>query len=130
MNNSFGKAYKLCSKILLQKVYDDGKEIKEIPFVLKYIPMENADAAPFQVVFVVPKRKFRHATTRNQIRRYIREAVRLNKHELESVLINENKQLALFLLYVGYKEVNFHDIDKKIKILLKRLANEVNTIKK
>jgi len=130
VNNSFGKAYKLCSKILLQKVYDDGKEIKEIPFILKYIPIENPNAAPFQVVFVIPKRKFRHATTRNQIRRYIREAVRLNKHELESVLINENKQLALFLLYVGYKEVNFHDIDKKIKTLLKRLTNEVSTIKK
>lgn len=126
MNNSFGKSYKLCSKILLQKVYDEGSELKEIPFVLKYIPFENTSSAPFQIVFVVPKRKFKHATTRNQIRRYIREAVRLNKHELENTLIEKEQQLALFLLYIGYKDVTFHDIEPKIKTLFKRLRHEIN----
>jgi ribonuclease P protein component len=122
---TFGKAYKLCSKTLLTEVYDKGKEIKEIPFIVRFVEAENPKGVPFQIVFVVPKRKFRNATTRNQIRRYIREAVRLNKHMIEEPLEQKNQHLALFLLYVGYKEVTFHDIDKKIKTLFKRLAHEI-----
>lgn len=126
MDNSFGKAYKLCSKRTLQEVYEKGTEVKEIPFILKYIDKRDPNAAAFQVVIVVPKRKFRKATTRNQIRRYIREALRMNKQELEMVLNEKNRQLALFLLYVGNREPNFHDIERKIKKLYKRIVHEIN----
>jgi ribonuclease P protein component len=123
----FGKTYKLCSEKLIDQTYKKGKTIKEIPFILNYLAVKNTLPQAFQVVIVVPKRKFRHAVTRNQIKRYIREALRLHKSLIEQPLHSTNTELALFLLYVGRKEVTFHDIEKKIIVLLNRLAHEVNS---
>jgi ribonuclease P protein component len=123
----FGKTYKLCSEKLIDQVYKEGKTIKEIPFILTYLPIDRTLPSSFQLVIVVPKRKFKHAVTRNQIKRYIREALRLHKHLIEQPLISSQKQVALFLLYVGRKEVTFQDIEKKIIVLLNRLAHEVNS---
>jgi len=125
-NNNLGKTYKLCSQILIDKVYKEGSEIKNFPFVLKYQSTTlPKGAAAFQIVFVVPKKRFRLATTRNPIRRYMREAIRMNKHELESILINNNQQLALFLLYLGKSEINFIQFEQKINVLLKHLVKEI-----
>lgn len=127
MEYQFGKTYKLCSEKRITQVYKEGKTIKEIPFILNYLKTEKPIHQPFQVVLVVPKRKFKHAVTRNQIKRYIREALRLHKHILEDALSSTHTELALFLLYVGRKEVTFQDIEKKIIVLLNRLAHEVNS---
>lgn len=127
MDYQFGKTYKLCSEKLIDQTYKNGKTIKEIPFILNYLAVKHTLPQAFQVVIVVPKRKFRHAVTRNQIKRYIREALRLHKALIEQPLQSTNTELALFLLYVGRKEVTFHDIEKKIIVLLNRLAHEVNS---
>lgn len=126
MNQSFGKKYKLCSKKIIDLVYRTGKEIKAFPFYLKYTEDEFCET-PFQIVIVVPKKKFRQATTRNQIRRYIREAIRLEKPQLENYLIGHSKSLALFLIYSGPAEINLGTAKNQITKLLNKLIDTLET---
>jgi ribonuclease P protein component len=125
MDFKFGKEYKLCSKKIIGQVYRNGKEIKSFPFYLKHIGIDGA-SAPFQIVLVVPKKKYRYATTRNQIRRYIREAVRLEKNALENLLVKKEISLALFLVYAGDQEMSLSTTQKDIAKLFKKLIYELN----
>jgi ribonuclease P protein component len=125
MDFKFGKEYKLCSKKIIEQVYRNGSEIKSFPFYLKYMCVKT-ESTPFQIVFVVPKKKYRHATTRNQIRRYIREAVRLEKEKLENQLNKDQKSLALFLVYAGEQEMSLKTTQNDIAKLFKKLIYDLN----
>lgn len=124
MNSKFGKQYKLCSKTTIEQLYQSGREIKCFPFYLKYT-LTSRNTAPFQVVFVVPKKKFKLATTRNKIRRYIREAFRLEKNQLEHRLSDLSQSLALFLVYAGDEHIHLHEARKNIAKLIKKLIQDL-----
>jgi ribonuclease P protein component len=125
-NYQFGKSYKLCAEIIIQKVYNDGIEIKQFPFLLKYLTVALPQkTSAFQIVLVAPKKKFKHAVLRNQIKRYMREVIRQNKYELEATLNKQKQQVAIFLMYNGSINFRYKDFDSKINVLLKRLVKDL-----
>jgi ribonuclease P protein component len=124
LDQRFGKKYKLCSKKKIAATVREGFVVKEFPFFSRCL-LCNESKGTFQVVFVVPKKKFRLATTRNRIRRYIRESVRLEKSCLESALKNREKELSLFLLYNGDVDINLIETRKSIKKLFKKIIHEI-----
>ena len=124
VSQKLGKAYKLCSKKKIEETYQKGTQVKAFPYFAKYIT-KPSESHGFQIVFVVPKKKFRLATTRNRIRRYIRESVRLEKSALEQTLQINNVEMNLFLLYNGEPEMNLADTRKAIAKLFKKIAHEI-----
>ena len=124
MNNRFGKEYKLCSKIKIERTYRDGRVAKAFPFFAKYLVEPNSTSS-FEVVFVVPKKKFRFATKRNRIRRYIRESVRLEKNQIEAVLVTKQLKMYLFLAYNGNESPTLVDTQKAIRKLFKNMKYEI-----
>lgn len=124
MNQSFGKSYKLCSKKKIDETYRSGDVVKSFPFFSKCL-FAQSNTPHFQVVFVVAKKKFKLATTRNRIRRYIRESVRLEKHILESALEAKKMELNLFLAYNGEPELNLEDTQKAIRKLFNKITHEI-----
>lgn len=124
MSFQFGKEYKLCSKKLIGQLYQSGRDVKAFPFYLKYQVVESG-CSPFQIVLVVPKKKFRHATTRNQIRRYIREAVRHEKENLEVKLVEKSIAMALYLVYAGDGNLSLAGTRKDIAKLFKKLIYDI-----
>jgi len=124
MSFKFGKEYKLCSKKIIGQLYQSGRDVKAFPFYLKHQVLETA-STPFQIVLVVPKKKFRHATTRNQIRRYIREAIRLEKVNLEEKLVAKKTALALYLVYAGDGNLSLVSTRKDIAKLFKKLIYDI-----
>ena len=98
--------------------------VKAFPFFAKCV-LSPADELSLQIVFVVPKKKFRLATTRNRIRRYIRESVRLEKNPLEDVLREKKLQLQLFLAYNGEENMTLTDTQKTIQKLFKKMIHEI-----
>ncbi|MFT6244429.1 MAG: ribonuclease P protein component, partial [Crocinitomicaceae bacterium] len=89
MNHSFGKAYKLCSKKLIDEVFESGVTVKSYPLIAKYKKVDLKNDAPFQMVISAPKRTFKNAFQRNRIKRLCKEAIRMNKQILEEPLINK-----------------------------------------
>ena len=124
MNAKLGKQYKLCSKVKIVNTYRDGIVVKSFPFVSKCLITKDSGFS-LKIVFVVPKKKFRLATTRNRIRRYIRESVRLEKNQLEEVLRNREIGFQLFLAFNGDDKPILADTQKAIAKLFKKIIHEI-----
>ena len=126
MDQTFGKAYKLCSQKAIEAIFEDKKSVRQFPFVLNYQFMELPTDKSFQVVISAPKRLFRKAHDRNRIKRLMREVFRKNKLILESHLTTNNQQLALFLVYTSKEELSYALLMEKMERLLSKLTNELN----
>jgi ribonuclease P protein component len=121
----FGKKYKLCSKKAIDLIFEKGSTVKEFPFVLRFVEFENEEKVPFQMVISAPKKIFKSAVKRNRIKRICREAVRLNKDELESYCLANKKQLALFLIYTDQSELKAEILNRKIRKVFKKLIEKI-----
>ncbi len=80
---------------------------------------------PAQALFVVPKKNFKHAHDRNQLKRRMREVYRLNKNEMY-LKLGERKLLLAFI-YFSRKNEDYASIEKSIKFQLERMVDEVKT---
>ena len=125
MDQTFGKAYKLCSQKAIDAIFEDKKSIRQFPFVLSYKFMDLPTDKSFQVVISAPKRLFRKAHERNRIKRLMKEVFRKNKLILESHLTTNNQQLALFLVYTSKEELSYALLLDKMERLLSKLTNEL-----
>lgn len=76
-------------------------------------------------MFVVPKKKFKHANDRNKLKRRMREAYRLKKSEFYAALPLTGLNLAF--LYYGSKSEDYETIDKAITKLLNNLNKQIIT---
>lgn len=123
MDERFGKKYKLCSKIVIASIFEEGKQEKAYPFVLRYIRTDLKTDTKFQIAISVPKRNFKRAVDRNRIKRVVREAVRKNKYILEEAISEEMQQFALFLIYTAQEEEPYQKIGDKIETLFLRLID-------
>jgi len=121
---SFNKVERLKSKKQITEIFEKGKKIKQYPFVLNYLFVDESDS-PIKIVVSVPKRLVKFANKRNRLKRQIKEAYRLNKADIYQKLEQNNKNLALFLIYTGKEKENYHFIEKKLILLLNQLKEKI-----
>jgi ribonuclease P protein component len=124
-NNKLGKRYMLCSKNTIDALFESGITVKSYPYVAILQYDQFKDEVPFKIVFSAPKRTFKRAHERNRIKRICKEAVRLNKSQLESYLVDNEKQLALFLVYSSKEELKNEQLEKKTVALFKKIINKL-----
>ena len=122
---TLSKAERLKSKTVLDALFKDGNSIKCGPMVLLWQFQNPAVPAPVQVAFSVPRKIFRNATDRNRIKRLMRESYRTNRSGLYDLLIERNKQLALFFLYRSGEAMGHAELQDKIIVALARLEKEI-----
>lgn len=125
MDQSFGKAYKLCSKKLIDEIFNEGNKLNSFPFGISYKETILKSEHPFQLVISVPKRLFKHAVDRNRNKRLIRECVRKNKLILEDYLKREGKQIGLILVYRHKEELDYEQLDRKLKKAFSQLTEHL-----
>lgn len=116
MDERFGKEYKLCSRSLIEEVFKQGVAVKSYPLKLIYLKTEKLTYSKhFQIAISVPKRNFKSAVDRNYIKRMLREVIRKNKLLIEPFLIQQEKKLALFLIFGDKEMPDLTFLDKRIK---------------
>lgn len=125
---SFGKNYKLCSRRVVDELFEKGDLIKQYPLRLLYIknPAHFNEDTAFQIVISVPKKKIRKAHDRNKVKRMLREQVRINKHHIEQLLHKNKEKLALFLIYSESTILDYPILERKTKKLFQQLYNTLN----
>ena len=124
----FGKAYKLCSRKMIDKLFREGKQLRAYPLKGYYLEAESVESVPFQVVLSAPKRQFKRAHDRNYIKRLLKEVLRREKHVLEAALKDSEKQLALFIVYTNKEILTYPELEKCMRKLIAKLIAELAEI--
>ena len=122
MKQTLGKAEKLKSKIVISKLFEEGRIVKSFPIKLVYLPLTN-EAKNHQAAFSVPKRSFKLAVDRNYLKRLLREAYRKNK----PVLSEDGTPYALMFIYLGRKKFSLPELEKSIQKILTKFKEQEQT---
>ena len=123
--NTFTKQERLCSKKLIQQLFEQGEAFLTYPYRAVWQITGLNTKSPVQLVISVSKKKFRNAVQRNLIKRRIRESYRKNKQPLYKHLNQKELQIALGLNYIGKEIHKYDEMEKKIIECLKRLEVEI-----
>jgi len=123
---TFTKEERLCNKKLIDELFHNGSSFLCYPFKVSWLITSEPQPFPAQVLFAVPKKRYKLATDRNLLKRRMREAYRLNKQQyLYAILHEAGKNIVFSVGYIG-KEINTYDlIVKKMLKLLGQLTGEV-----
>jgi len=127
MHFKYPKKEKLCSKILISKLFEDSERISKYPLKLLWINDELPANVAVQSAISVSKRRFKKAVTRILLKRRIREAFRLSKNDLYNQLTTDNKQIALMIIYQSNEVLPYSKIEKSMIFLLEELSKKLGT---
>ncbi len=125
---TFRKAEKICNQKQIDLLFSEGKSIRSGMFRLHYL-LTDAPAIPaVQLLIAVPKKKLRHAVTRNRMKRLIRESYRLHKQNLIELFSSKHKHCNIAIVFTGQQCISQLETHAAIKELLDRLikTNEKN----
>ncbi len=121
MGFTFGKEEHLCSRQLIDRLYEEGHRLMAFPYSVQWMPVEG----PCQVMIVAPKRKFRHAVDRNRVRRLTRECYRLRKHTLYQFLQEHHISIVFSMVYIHNEIMSYEQLGHKMDKLLTALEKEI-----
>ena len=107
-------------------MFEKGQALSAYPIKLIYLGEKKEANAEIKAMFVVPKKKFKHANDRNKLKRRMREAYRLQKGEFYISL--GYYKLDLAILYYGNKSEEYDIIYKATAKLLNNLTKQIGTI--
>ena len=117
---TFKKGDKLKSRKAIEQLFKEGRSFSNFPFRILWKFAETT-ATPLQTGFAVSSKHFKKAVDRNRIKRLMREAYRLQKNDLHNQLKQQQKQLAVFFIYVGNEMPEYNFIFEKTNHVLTRL---------
>ena len=123
------KSERLCSKKLIERLFGGGnKSFPAFPLRVVYMPLapeENTTDA--SILISVPKKRFKHAVKRNQVKRQVREAYRHNKHILLDALKAQETPTSMILAFIWLdnKIHSTEEVAYKVKKLLMHIAEEM-----
>jgi ribonuclease P protein component len=127
MNHTLSKNERLHSKKSIKELFDKGSSFFLYPFKVLVLEQLLNSAETNQVLFSVSKKKIKKAVHRNQVKRRIKEAYRINKHLLANAEVKKN----IALIYVSSDISTFKKIEpiiQKILVKLDQLSNEIQNI--
>lgn len=125
MKKTFKKEERLCSKLLINKLFHNGSSFIVYPFRVVYLPIDSQLPQGVQALLSVPKRKFKRAHQRNRIKRKMKEAYRLQKSEYlyPHIQLRPNS-LILAIQYIASDDLPFDQLCSNMRKTLNKIAHE------
>ena len=112
------KSNSLKSTSEIDLVFKDGSKVSSKLISLYYVKSDKENS--LRIAFSVGKKTHALATTRNKLKRLMKEALRLNGHEY----LNDNLSYSLVFVYFSSKEESFKTIEESMKSLLLSFKNK------
>ena len=129
---TFNKSQHLCGETTISQLFREGKAFLVFPLRVVYRVVSRDvgthsscvrdNRPPVRVLVSVPKKQFKHAVDRNRFKRLIREAYRLQQHELNDIL--EAQGLVMDVAFTAV-----HNQIPKFDYLKSRMAKVLNTLR-
>ena len=101
-----------------------SRSFSVFPLRVVYLPVEELEADA-SILISVSKRRFKRAVKRNRVKRQIREAYRVNKHELLNALAEKKCRLAIAFIYLSDQLTESSVIEERVKTALARIVEKV-----
>lgn len=120
----FKKNDKLKSRKAIEAVFTRGKSFSLYPFRVVWMPKNEFSF--LQAGVGVSSRQFKKAVDRNRIKRLMREAWRLQKNPLRQLLLDKEKQMSVFILYIGKEITDYKFVSAKMSAVIQRLQRIIN----
>jgi len=115
MRRTFTYQDRLKSRKAIAQVFETGGQLFQYPIKVFYLITADQPAT-VQMSVSVPKKKFKKATDRNQIKRRMREAFRLNRPEDPA-----QTSLATMWVYIGKETESYNKIESASRKLWQKL---------
>lgn len=127
---SFGKEERLCSGALVSELFSEGKSVSSFPVRIVYhlYPLERVQGV--QVLFSVPKKRFKRAVRRNRVKRQFREMYRHTRQSITDALHGSVGMTVAFIFCderLWPSEMLMPHFVRAEQKLLERLAAELNS---
>lgn len=117
----FPKKEHLCSEQILSEVFTTGKSLVKYPLRLSYVRKRGKNENPVLVAFIVSKRLYGKAVDRNQIKRRMREAYRLNRKCFVNNCIARGYTYQMAISFTAKEKAGYSVIEAAMKELLAKL---------
>lgn len=116
---NFPKTQKLCSRDSITQVFSHGKTFMSYPLQFRYLP---ADTPETRIMVSAPKKRFKRAVVRNRLKRLMREAYRLNRHNLCGEQPDAQTGIYIVCCYVGQPDARFAAVEQAMIKGLQHIA--------
>ena len=131
MRETFTKAERICSKLLIDKLFTGGNaSMAAFPLRAVYMFIDAEDEklslkSPISVLISVPKRKLHLAVDRNRLKRQVREAYRRNKQSLYALMEEKKLHLAIAFICISDQPAETEQVTRAVKKVLRRIEESV-----
>ena len=114
---TFTRQERLKSRKVIGRLFSGGQAYVAYP--LRVVWLEIApDTGRAQIAVSVSRRTFKTAVQRNRVKRRIREAYRLHKHELFEKLAG--RSVVFMVMYIAKEELPFAEISTGIRKTIRK----------
>lgn len=125
---SYGKEEKLKSRKLMEQLFSQGKAFTMFPLKVFYMPVAEPLDFPVKAGVGTSSRNFKKATDRNRVKRLLREAYRTEKPALLDYTRNNNKQVAVFFLYIDKILPEYTAVQSRMKPAISKLIKQLHEV--
>lgn len=127
--NTLKRPEKLKSSRIIGELFSTGDTITVLPIKLFWkLNYDSNQVIPARIAVTVPSKNFKRSVDRNLIKRRIREAYRLNKHNLINLLSEKKITLIFVFLYLPKDIYSYQEIAEGIIRLLAILYDQLKSV--
>lgn len=125
--DAFTKAERLNLKQDISALFNSGIAMQnmDVPARLIYRIIDTNSEAPVKVLISIPRKTVRKASRRNKLKRMFRETYRRHKHELISLMADQEKTLHLAFIWQSDANISQPQMESKIILTLDRLKHTI-----
>lgn len=121
MNHALPKSERLCSRLLIDRLFEAGRSKSFAAFPLRLV-ITTVEEPGNQLLISVPKRNFKHAVDRNRVKRQVREAYRHNKQLLRTP---QGRGALMAFIWLDSRHHTTEKVTAKVCNLLQRASESL-----